>query len=218
MSRRHPAAAIAVVVAIASVLVATGAVFGQGDGRSEENRAVGDEPETSPVTAPVVAARTQVRGGGDLAVATYRNQAGQLCAAFGLVEDGELRDRRGRAVPVDQVANCTMRPNPVAVQVIQQGDDQATAGDERAVVVWGVATNGVDRIQVAVGDERESVAPGRDGAFIASVPPGQDQVVLTLHRSDREQEQLTLPPPPDLAELNKILKQRVPDHASHPHP
>lgn len=213
MSRRGPAAVIAVAVALSGVLVTAGVVFGQGaDGSGQgddgpgKHRAVGDPPDSNPVAAPAVAARANTRGGGELGVATYRNQAGQLCAALGLVDSGELRDHRGRAVPFDQAGNCTMRPNPVAVQVIQQADDPTTASDERSLIVWGLTTDAVERVEVAVGGLRESVPSGRDGAFIASLPPQQGQITLTLRRSGGPQEQLTLPAPPDIAELNKLLK------------
>jgi len=69
----------------------------------------------------------------------------------------------------------------------------------------GLAADDIDGIDVAVGSRRQSVMPGRDGAFIAHLPPQQGQVELTLRSSAGIQEQLTLPAPPDIAELNELL-------------
>ena len=217
MSRRGPVAAIAVAATVAGVLIATGAVFGQGaDGGSGETGAVGP-PDSTPVGRPTVAARAPAHAGRQLAVATYRNKDGRVCAALGLENNGELRDRRGRALPLDQGGDCTMRPQPVAVQVIQQANDPTTPGDERSIIVWGLAAKDVSGVDAAVGDQHQTATPGRDGAFVASLAPRQGQVKLTLSRTSQAPEQIILPAPPDITELNRRLKDgSIPSETTHP--
>lgn len=216
---RRTIAVVTAAAALTGALAASGIVLGQGDSGAGERLVAGEIPDASPRAAPRVAARAPAAGGGDIAVATYRNNTGRLCAAFGQAQDDELRDRRGRQVPFDQAGNCTLHADPVAVQVVQRADDPVTAVDERSVVIWGLAADTIDAIQVTLGDGRASMAPGRDGAFIASLPPRQDNVVLTLSSSDGAHEQLTLPPPPDLAELNRRLRQHAAStRTSHGHP
>lgn len=46
------------------------------------------------------------------------------------------------------------------------------------------------------------------------MPPQQGSVVLTLHKSDGNQEKLALPPAPDIDEVNRQLKAgEIPHHA-----
>ncbi|MCA1678541.1 MAG: hypothetical protein LC777_06140 [Actinobacteria bacterium] len=107
-----------------------------------------------------------------------------------------------------------MRAQPVAVHVTAQFDDPATARNEAALIVWGLADDSVDEIEMIVGgDERRVSPPGRDGAFIAAMPPTLGNVTLILRRSDGDRQTLSLPPAPDLAELNRKLRNgEIPRH------
>ena len=174
----------------------------------------GGPPDSTPASTPAVAAQTEAAGGGELGVATYRNADGRRCAAFGHVgADGRLVDRTGAEVPFHDGGDCTMRRAPVAVHVGSQSNDPTTPGNDRSLIVWGLAADDVEEIEIAVGDERRVTRPGRDGAFIVSTPPTHGEVVLTLRRSAGNQHKLTLTPAPNLDELNRRLKNgEIPRH------
>lgn len=174
----------------------------------------GGPPESTPASTPAVAAQTAAAGGADLGVATYRNADGRLCAAFGHVgANGQLVDRTGAETPFRDGGDCTMRRDPVAVRVASQFDDPSTPGDDRSLIVWGLAADNVEKIEIIVGEHHRVTAPGRDGAFIVSTPRTQVEVVLTLRRSDGNEHKLTLPAAPNLDELNSRLKKgEIPRH------
>lgn len=109
-------------------------------------------------------------------------------------------------IPFAAVGDCTMRPDPVAVQVASQADDPTTTGNDRSLIVWGLAAHSVDTIEILAGDEHRILKPGRDRAFVASMPPTQGNVEFTLRQSDGKIEKLTLPPAPDLEEINAQMK------------
>jgi len=168
--------------------------------------------DSAPASTPAVAARTSAADGAALGVATYRNAEGHLCAAFGHADArGRLVDRRGTEIPFKEAGNCTMRPDPAAVNVTSQFDDPTTPGNERSLIVWGLAADDVDEIYF---NDRGLVSrPGRDGAFIVRLPADHGKVVLTLRRSDGTEQKLSLPSPPDLDDLNRRLKSgEIPRH------
>lgn len=210
MNRRY----IAAVVALTGVLGASVVAVSQGESQDPVATAgPAAPPDSAPASGPAVVARTSAAGGGELGVATYRNSAGNLCAAFGRMGAAGLVDRRGRGAPFKEVGDCTMRPVPVAVQVTSQADDPTTKGDDRSVIIWGLAANDVNGIDISVGNQRQTSRPGRDGAFVASMPPTPGNVLLTLHRSDGSEQKLTLPPAPDIDGLNAQLKAgEIPRH------
>ena len=172
-------------------------------------------PDSSPASKPAVAAQTTAVAGGEIGVATYRNSDGRLCAAYGHVSaDRRLVDRRGAGIPFSEGGDCTMRRNRIAVHVSSHIDDPTTRRDDRSVTVWGLAADDVERIEIIIDDQRRATTPGRDGAFIVSLPPTQGAVVLKLRRPDGDDETLTLPPAPDLDELNRQLNNAgSPRHA-----
>lgn len=174
----------------------------------------GAPPDSTPASAPNVDADTRAAGGGELGVATYRNAEGLLCAALGdAAANGRLIDRRGRDLLMGEVGDCTMRPEPVAVKVHSQADDPATPGNERSLVVWGLAADSVEEIEIVVADETRVAIPGPDGAFVATLPPAPGRVALTIRQSDGSEEMLALPPAPDLDELNRQLRAgEIPKH------
>ena len=174
----------------------------------------GGPPDSTPATTPAVVARTGAAGRGELGVATYRNADGRLCAAFGHISaEGRLVDRTGAEIPLREGGDCTMRRDPVAVHVVSRFDDPTTTRDDRSLIVWGLAADDVEQIELVIGDQRRVTTPGQHGAFITSMTPTQGNVVLTLRHSDGNKQRLTLPPAPNLHELNKKLKNgEIPHH------
>ncbi|MGH2840942.1 MAG: hypothetical protein ACRDKY_08985 [Solirubrobacteraceae bacterium] len=208
MSRRYLAASLA----LAGILGASIVAVSQGDSGMRPDLPL-VPPDSAPASKPSIVARTSTIGGGQLGVATYRNASGRLCAAFGRAKEEALVDRRGKAVAIGDTGDCTMRPDPVAVHVIAQADDPTYTDDVRSLVIWGLAASSVETIEIAVGPDRRALTPGRDGAFVLSLPPNQGNVEFTLRESNGRSETLAVPPAPDIDEINAQLKAgRIPLH------
>ncbi|MDQ3676320.1 MAG: hypothetical protein M3401_05865 [Actinomycetota bacterium] len=99
------------------------------------------------------------------------------------------------------------------IQVTSQGADPTADGDERAIIVTGVAADDVDELVVVVGDQQRVSRSGPRGAFTATLPPREGDIVLTAHRSDGTHNTLTLPPAANLDDLNRRLRNgQIPRH------
>jgi hypothetical protein len=185
--------------AIAGLVVASGVVLGG------TAIVIGDEaplprpgepaPDATPARAPAVAAVTEVAGQ-SLGVATYRNRDGRVCAASGFVDGDRLVGHGGRPLPYGDAGNCSLRPDPVAVQVVS-----FRAGAVPVTVVWGLASDDAERVRVHIGASTDEIEPGRDGAFVAAAEAAGDPVRIDVERPDRAEVTVDLPAPPDLDEI-----------------
>lgn len=200
--------------------VFAGATVSTGLGQSPSG-----QPETAPragssqpASTPKIVART---GAPDdpkgLAVASYRNAAGEVCLAVGRERGGALFSADGqRRVPLAEVGNCSFRPTPIAVQVTQYGDDPSTAKDESGMLMWGRAGTGVAKVRVAFGASSVVSAPiGPDGAFIARAPVRRAAPVVEVTESDGAIQRIELPAPTDPEQIAEAAARASRSAAAH---
>lgn len=207
------AALLGAAVATAAAFGTTAVVFSEASEEPPPKLLRTQAPDSAPASTPSVEARTNARGGGQVGVATYRNSVGQLCAAFGRSDEGQLVDLRGRAVPLERTGSCDLSIEPLTVQLINQADDPSTPGDEESLFLWGVAPRGARAVEYSVGSERGTRTPTRDGAFVAALPPQSASTAsFKVRRGDGKETTLTLAMPPAL----EALPRGTDEHATHP--
>lgn len=194
---------------ICAVVVGVGVGIANGDRTETGNAGLreGDTraADTRPASPAAVVAKTRTPSGYEIGVATYRNESGILCLAQGpLRADGRQLEAAERGASIEELANCTLRPQPIAATVTRLGDDPTTAGNERATVVTGLADEHVAALTLGLpGGAKAPVRLASNGAFIVVVSDTADAITATITRDDGSAQNIELPVPLDPVTLSR---------------
>lgn len=147
-------------------------------------------------------ARAVSADGDVVAVATYRNAAGRKCVALGSVnESGRFVGSDGREPRAEDIGNCTMRPEPVAFQVVSVTGD---ARSESQLLIYGLADSEVSSVTFRQGRRGAMAAVDENGGFVLSMPgtpeSGTELEMIVVGETGASAK-LTLPAPPDPAAI-----------------
>jgi hypothetical protein len=193
-----------VIATIASTSAVLGVAIVYGAGIPDPKLAPRVADATPGAGARSVTARAMTKRG-EVGVLVYRNEAGQRCIAAGRPNGntvGGVSTSSFTEVPLGEVGQCNLPLDPVGFQIMH------SAGE---VTVIGLAADTVQSIELTAGGTTKSTRPAADDAFILSIPHSVvGALTLRATSATGKVETISMPPLPDLEQLNKEMRQNAP--------